>query len=208
METSTNIKTPIRIVAICGSLSPNSKTRGALRIALQGAETLGGETQLIDLREYNLVFSGQIAEADYPKDVVKLKNEVEQAQGIILGTPEYHGGYSGVLKNALDLMGFKEFQGKVIGLVGVAGGAIGAVNSLNGLRTIGRSLRAWVIPDQVSIPRAWQVFDDSGHITDPDLEKRLLDVGRQVTRFAYLHTSDQAVGFLHKWEEAQKNPGG
>ncbi len=42
--------------------------------------------------------------------------EVAGAQGIILGTPEYHGSFSGVLKNALDLMGFDEFEGKMIGL--------------------------------------------------------------------------------------------
>lgn len=208
LKPSDELNTTIRVVAICGSLSQNSKTRAALRIALQGAAAIGAEAHLIDLRKYELVFSGELPEDDYPEDVFKLRQEVEQAHGIILGTPEYHGGVSGVLKNALDLMGFKEFQGKVIGLVGVAGGAIGAVNSLNSLRTVGRSLRAWVIPEQVSIPRAWQAFDDSGHLTDPQLEKRLVDVGRQVTRFAYLHTSDQATEFLSSWEEAQKNPGG
>jgi multimeric flavodoxin WrbA len=61
---------------------------------------------------------------------------VRAAQGIILATPEYHGGYSGVLKNALDLMGFEEFEGKVRGLVGVSGGGMGAFGSLNNLRAV------------------------------------------------------------------------
>ncbi len=104
-------------------------------------------------------------------------------------------------------MGFNEFQGKVLGLIGVAGGSTGAINSLNGLRTIGRALRAWVIPNQVSIPQAWQMFDDSGQIKDSDLEKRLKEVGHEVARFAFLHTSEQAIEFLQKWEEAQTNPG-
>jgi len=199
----------VRVVAICGSLSSNSKTRAALTVALRGAQEMGGDTQLIDLRQYELDFCvGKEGEESYPSDVFRLRRDVQQAQGIILGTPEYHGGYSGVLKNALDLMGFKEFQGKVIGLVGVAGGQTGAINSLNGLRTVGRALRAWVIPTQVSVPQAWRLFDEQGQPKDHDLEERLLEVGRQVTRFAYLHTSEQARLFLNDWEEAQTNPGG
>ena len=127
---------------------------------------------------------------------------------ILLATPEYHRGYSGLLKNAIDLMGFDEFRGRMIGLVGVGGGALGAVNGLNGLRTVGRSLHAWVIPSQATIPEAWKVFDDSGNLTDAGLAERLLDVGREVARFARLHTSRQAHEFMALWEDAQPNPGG
>ena len=206
MISNNELQTPMQVAGICGSLNPDSYTRAALRIALQGAEEVGAKTQLIDLRDYELAFCCE--DENYREDVFKLREAVQQAQGIILGTPEYHSGYSGVLKNALDLMGFREFQGKVIGLVGVAGGSTGAINALNGLRTVGRSLRAWVIPEQVSIPRAWQVFDDAGQLRDSSLEERLLEVGRQVTRFAYLHTSKQAMEFLQSWEEAHLNPGG
>lgn len=201
-------QTSIRVVAICGSLNPNSKTRMALNITLAGAREVGAETQLIDLRDYELIFCDGSDDSNYPTDVFKLRESVQKAQGIILGTPEYHGGYSGVLKNALDLMGFNEFQGKVLGLVGVSGGATGAINSLNGLRTVGRALRAWVIPNQVSIPQAWQLFDDSGRLKDKGIEARLQEIGREVARFAYLHTSDQAMQFLQSWEEAETNPGG
>jgi NAD(P)H-dependent FMN reductase len=200
---------PIRVIGLCGSLRSISTTRQALSTALNGAAEIGAETQLVDLRNYELVFcDGKDKEDEYPEDVFKLRREIQQAQGLILGTPEYHGGYSGVLKNALDLMGFSEFQGKVIGLVGVAGGQTGAINALNGLRTVGRSLRAWVIPNQVSIAQAWQVFDDAGRIKDKDLENRLLELGREVARFAYLHTSEQALQFLESWETAKQNPGG
>ena len=204
----TQLQTTIRVVAICGSLNPTSKTRSALNIVLSGAQNIGAETQLIDLRDYELVFCDGGDESNYPPDVFRLRKEIQQAQGIILGTPEYHSGPSGVLKNALDLMGFKEFQGSVVGLVGVAGGTTGAINSLNSLRTVARSLRAWVVPEQVSIAQAWKVFDSNGNIMETSLEERLLEVGRQVARFAYLHTSEQAKEFLQSWEEAQQNPGG
>lgn len=206
--TPTEVNNSIRIAAICGSLNPKSKTRAALKIALQGAQNVGAETHLIDLRDYDLIFCDGGDDSQYPEDVFRLREAVQQAQGIILGTPEYHSGVSGVLKNALDLMGFNEFQGKVLGLVGVAGGSTGAINSLNALRTVGRSLRAWVIPTQVSIPQARKAFDDDGQLKDKELEKRLYELGREISRFAYLHTSEQAKEFLESWELTKTNPGG
>jgi NAD(P)H-dependent FMN reductase len=181
----------------------------AVQIALQGAQEVGAQTRLIDLKEYHLVFcDGKEDESSYPEDVFKLRREVSQAGGIILGTPEYHGSFSGVLKNALDLMGFAEIEGKMIGLVGVSGGALGAINALNSLRTVGRALHAWVVPEQASIPEAWKVFDTSGALHDSALEQRVKAVGRQVARFAYLHTSKHAQEFLRAWEGAPVNPGG
>ena len=199
----------VLVVGICGSIRSGSYTRLAVRIALQGAQEVGVQTRLIDLKDYHLVFcDGKEDESTFPEDVFKLRREVSQAGGIILGTPEYHGGVSGVLKNALDLMGFDEIEGKMIGLVGVSGGALGAVHALNSLRAVGRALHAWVIPEQASIPEAWKVFDESGNLKDSDLEKRVKEVGRQVARFAYLHTSEKAQEFLRAWEGAPVNPGG
>ena len=198
----------IVVVGICGSIRRASYTRMAVQVSLQGAQEAGAQTRLIDLKDYQLVFCCGEDESAYPKDVLRLRREVRQAQGIILGTPEYHGGVSGVLKNALDLMGFDEFRGKMIGLVGVSGGAQGAVHSLNSLRTVGRALHAWVIPEQASVPEAWKVFDQSGVLKDSKLEERVKNVGRQVARFAYLHNSDKAQEFLRAWEDAPVNPGG
>ena len=140
---------PCKIVGISGSLRPGSYTTMAVSLALKGAEELRCETKLINLRDYQLVFcDGKDDESKFPNDVFRLREDVKQAQGIILGTPEYHGGYSGVLKNALDLMGFEEFEGKMLGLVGVSGGALGAFGAMNSLREVGRALHAWVIPEQ------------------------------------------------------------
>jgi NAD(P)H-dependent FMN reductase len=199
----------ILVAGICGSLRGESYTRLAVKAALRGAEEAGARTQLLDLRDYRLIFcDGEDDESGYPEDVSRLREDVRRAQGIILGTPEYHGGYSGVLKNALDLMGFEEFEGKMIGLVGVSGGQMGAVGALNGLRGVGRALHAWVVPEQASIPRVRSAFDERGDLKDQNLEKRLKAVGRQVARFAYLHHSEKALEFLRLWEEAPENPGG
>jgi NAD(P)H-dependent FMN reductase len=209
MSTSQARKNELHIIGICGSLRKGSYTRMALALALRGAEEAGAKTQLIDLRDYELVFcGGKEDESHYPKDVSRLREEVRKAHGIILGTPEYHGGYSGALKNALDLMGFDEFEGKMLGLVGVSGGRTGAVGAMHSLRDVGRALHAWVVPEQASVPQAWQAFDAGGRCIDPETEKRLKEVGQQVARFAYLHTAGQAGEFLREYESAAENPGG
>lgn len=199
----------IRVVGICGSLRKKSYTRVALKLALRGAEEAGAEVHLIDLRDYQLVFCDGGDSGDrIPRDVERLCEQVRSAQGILLATPEYHGGYSGVLKNALDLMGFDEFEGKMIGLVGVSGGNMGAFGALSALRSVGRALHAWVVPEQTAVPNVDEVFDDEGKCKDESIERRLKAVGRQVAKFASLHNSEQAREFLQFWEAAAENPGG
>jgi NAD(P)H-dependent FMN reductase len=196
----------IQVVALCGSMTDESSTRRALEIALSGARRTGAATHLIDLRDYRLPFAGQKSAEPFP-DVERLREEIRTAHAIIWGTPEYHGSFTGALKNALDLMGFDEFQGKMIGLIGLAGGSTGAINSLNHLRTVGRQLHAWVLPQQVSIARSHHAFDEDGNLLDKDIEKRLLEMGREVARFACLHNTT-AEDFIRRWEEAAENPGG
>ena len=198
----------VRVGALCGSLRPGSYTRMALRIALEGAAEVGAETELIDLSGYQLPFCTGHNNQEMPEDVGRLRAQVESCQGLIIGTPEYHGSYSGVLKNTIDLMGFDQFEGKMIGLIGVSGGAMGALSALASLRTVGRAVHAWVIPEQAMVPQAWKVFDDDGQLKDPSFDKRLREVGRQVARFSYLHSSERAMDFLRLWENAPVNPGG
>src|SRR6476659_9536670 len=151
--------TRVRIAGISGSRRSGSFTRVAVEIALRGAGENGAVTELIDLAKFDLPFAdGDTASPD----LERLRAAVKEADGIILGTPEYHGSLSGVLKNALDLMGFDEFEGKMVGLVGVSGGAMGAFNALNELRNIGRALHAWVVPEQAALAEVWKVFESSG----------------------------------------------
>ncbi len=190
---------PVSVVAICGSLRSGSTTHAALRIALSGAEAAGAEVALLDLREHDLVFQGSVSqESDYPPGVFALREKVRNADGILLGSPEYHGSFSGVLKSALDLMGFDEFEGKVIGLVGVSGGRMGARSALSMLRAVGTALRAWVVPTDASIPNASDAFDAEGNLQDTELTERLTAVGEQVTRFALLQRSARERSEAHK----------
>jgi NAD(P)H-dependent FMN reductase len=196
----------LRVVAITGSLRDKSYTTMALRVALDGAASVSAETKLLDLRAFDLGFAGMPDDA-HP-GLSALKFEIRRAHGILLGTPEYHGSFSGVLKNALDLMGFEEFEGKMIGLIGVSAGRLGALDALNSLRNIGRTLHAWVVPEQVSVPDVANAFDEEGRLKDAELEGRLRRIGSRVAEFARLHERGRAQEFVESWEHAMENPGG
>ncbi|MBW4689807.1 MAG: NAD(P)H-dependent oxidoreductase [Komarekiella atlantica HA4396-MV6] len=161
----------VKIVGIGGSLRPNSYTQIALQVAAQRVEALGAEIEIIDLRQLQLPFcNGEKEYADYP-DVQRLRNAVSHADGLILATPEYHGGVSGVLKNALDLMSFEELSDKVTGLISVLGGQSNS-NALNELRLIVRWVHGWVIPEQIAIGQAWGAFSPEGKLKDEKLSQR------------------------------------
>ncbi len=190
----------IRITGICGSLIANGSTKKALTIALSGAAEFGAETTLLELRDIDLVFYGSVPQDEYPPDIVRLRDEIRNSQGIILATPEYHGSLSGALKNMLDLMSIDDFETKIVGLVGVAGGHIGAIHSLDTMKTICRNLHCWVLPQEVSIANSGQAFNDDGTVTDPSLEERLLNVGRQVVKFADVQRKVQQDEFMQLWK--------
>ena len=101
----------VKIVGIGGSLRTNSYSQIALNIAAERVEALGAEMEILDIRLLQLPFCN--GEDDYPgyPDVERLRNTVKQADALILATPEYHGGVSGVLKNVLDLMDFEQLDG-------------------------------------------------------------------------------------------------
>ncbi|NEQ22711.1 MAG: NAD(P)H-dependent oxidoreductase [Microcoleus sp. SIO2G3] len=161
----------VKIVGIGGSLRPNSSSYQALAVAIQRVQALGADTQVLDLRQMQLPFcNGEKDYPDYP-DVIRLREAVQEADGLILATPEYHGSVSGVLKNALDLMSFDQLSGKVTGLISVLGGQSNS-NALNDLRVIMRWVHGWVIPEQVAIAQSWKAFDKEGKLLDEQLSQR------------------------------------
>ncbi len=190
----------IRITGVCGSLSADGATRRALAVALRGAAEYDAKTALLELRDFNLVFYGSVPENEYPPDVFKLRQALKDSQGIILATPEYHGSLTGALKNMLDLMSIEDFETKIVGLVGVAGGHMGAINSLNTMKTICRNLHCWILPQEVSIANSGQAFNDDGSASDPAIQERLLNVGRQLVKFVSLQQKVQQDEFMQMWK--------
>ncbi len=173
-----------RIVAICGSLGADSSTRRACELALSIAEGEGAQTTLVDLREWHLPFAASGFDAGEWPDVLRLNDLVQNSEGLLWATPEYHGSYSGVLKNALDLGSFDQYAGKAVALLGVAGGAIGATQALGHLRGIARTLHCLCINEQVSIPRAYSAFDGEGKLKDEKLAAGVEHMARELVRWS------------------------
>lgn len=161
----------VKIIGIIGSLRTDSYSALALQQAVNRIQALGVEVEILDLREMKLPFcDGGKEYSNYP-DVDLLRDKVKAADGLILATPEYHGGVSGVLKNALDLMSFEHLSGKVTGLISVLGGQSNS-NALNDLRIIIRWVHGFVIPEQIAVGQAWQAFDSEGKLKDAKLSER------------------------------------
>ena len=171
---------PPHVAALAGSLRDGSYTRIALAHALDEAEDLGASTDLIDLRELDLsVFDADDREVG---DALELEARVREADSVLLGTPSYHGSYSSVLKTALDYCGFDEFENTTVGLLCVAGGSF-PTTTLDHLRSVARAVNAWVVPHQVAIPRAREVFDGQ-NLHDEDVAERVDTLGRRMVEYA------------------------
>lgn len=185
---------PLRVLAICGSLRPDSNTRKALRIALTGAAEAGAVVRLADLTYYDLGWNAHARGLEAKgSDFNKLRLEIRFSQGLILGSPEYHGGYSGALKNALDQFEIDDFSGKVVSLVGVSGGRLGAPGALAGLRQVAKTLKTLVLPEEVSVAQAGKAFAADGRAADPALHQRLLELGANTAKIAALHAGAAAL---------------
>ena len=170
----------LTVVAVCGSLRDESHTRTACGHVLDAASSAGAETELLDLREYDLpVFDADEREAG---DAPVLRRRLREADAIVLGSPMYHGSYSSPLKNALDYCGFDEFEGTTVGLLGVSGGSF-PITTLEHLRSFGRALDAWVIPHQAAVPNASRQFED-GEFVDEGVADRVATLGRRAVQYA------------------------
>lgn len=186
----------VSVVAVSGSLRDASLTRRSLEIVLDGVADAGGSGELIDLRAYDLPPLNP--EDDAGEDVATFTEKLRSADAIVLGTPMYHGSYSGVLKNAIDHCGFDEFDGKTVGLLAVAGGSF-PVTALEHLRSVCRALDAWVLPHQSAVPNASNAFED-GVLVDEDLRNRIETLGHRAVRYAGIEPepptfeSDQNLG--------------
>lgn len=162
----------MKIVIINGS----PRKKGRTGIATRSISSMYG-IELIDLSGVNAVplYNGE-DEQGLLESVIHLRKKVKEADGIVLASPEYHGGMSGLLKNALDFLGSEHLQHKPVALIAVAGGGKGGINALNNMRTVMRGLYANSIPRQLVLdPKAFNYETDSIHEDSVHLVKALLE---------------------------------
>lgn len=175
---------PIRIAAVIGTVRPGNYTGKALRLV---ANELGRHEEVsvdvVDPAELTLPFPGQ---PDATGDAKRMGDVLRGATGVVLSTPEYHGGFSSVIKLVIENMGFPSgLAGKPVALLGVASGQIGAIKSLESLQGICSHVGAIVLPGSVSVAGVQKVFDEEGNCTDPRVEKRIR--GLATNLLDYIH---------------------
>jgi len=146
----------LHIVALGGTLRAGSSTERALRCALDHAAAQGARTTL--LGGPDIVFPHYDPETAHENPAIcRFVDVLRTADGLVIGSPGYHGTLSGMVKNALDhvelLRGDDRvyFDGMPVGLVATAGGWQAAVATLQALRTVTHALRGWPTPLGVAI---------------------------------------------------------
>ncbi|MEW5976781.1 MAG: NAD(P)H-dependent oxidoreductase [Acidobacteriota bacterium] len=167
------ITVPIKVVAICGSVQPNSNSSKALELVMKELRLHTQiESEAVYLDKLELPLPGMPAKN--PPALEGFRKQVKEATGVLLVSPEYHGGVASPMKLAIENLGFPSaLASKPISLVGVASGAIGAVKSLEQLRAICSHVGAIPLPLAVSIARVHEVFDTEGNCRDAGTEKML-----------------------------------
>ena len=177
----------MKVISLCGSLRAGSTTEHALSVALSAAAAAGADVEAVVLRDLDLPWcDGRSDEASYGGDAARLRALVDGADALLIGSPEYHGSLTGALKNTLDLLGPDQLRDKMVGLLATARGEAGAMNTLNHLRHVCRWMQAWVLPNQVSIPRAQEAFAADGSVARDGLERELQALGTELVRYASL----------------------
>jgi FMN reductase len=211
MSAATNsdrMREPLRIVGLGGSFAAISRSRAALRTALQGAEAEGAETELLDVRELELPMYNPDDEKP-TGSAARLIETCYAADGLLWSSPLYQGSISGALKNAIDWLhplGDRDppyLKDKVIGLISAAGGTQG-LQAINTMEFSVRALRAWAVPYVVPVASAARVFAPDGRIQDQAIEQQLRMLGSEVVRVAELFGTEEKPDHAHECARASE----
>ncbi|WP_340673803.1 NAD(P)H-dependent oxidoreductase [Brevibacillus agri] len=177
----------MKIVGIAGSMNKSSTTKQAVAIVLDAAKAAGADIEMIHLADWKLpIYDDREDASTYPEVVHRFVQKISEADGLVIGSPEYHGTMTGTLKNALDFLEGRHLRDKQVALVGVAGGSMGATNTVNTLQLIMCNLHAWPLPASPSIPSAYNAFTPEGKLKDERLQARMETLGQQLVEFVNL----------------------
>lgn len=169
-----------KIVTILGTSRPGNYTGKALAVVQDELRKEELTLTAIDTAQITLPFPG-FGEAD---DARRLRETVSEASGVIIASPEYHGGICAMTKLVIENLGFPSaIRDKPVALLGVAAGRIGAIKSLEQLRGICAHVGGIVLPMAVSVAGVQKAFDEEGNCTDPGVEKNLRGLAHSLLDF-------------------------
>lgn len=179
---------PIRVLALGGSTRPDSQTERALRLAGAAAREAGAEVTYLVGRDLMLPIYDTESDVRAPA-ARALIDAATAAEGLIIASPGYHGGISGMMKNALDYLedlradDSSYLHGRAVGCIAVAFGWQATVSTLQQVRQVVHALRGWPTPLGGAVnARVTQIGDDGS--VEPEVGEQLALVGRQVVEFA------------------------
>lgn len=173
----------IRILAISGSSRRDSLNQKLLCIAARGALDAGAEVTPVRLADFELPLYDQDLEAEYglPEGSKALQALMARHDALLIATPQYNGGYTALLKNAIDWIsrpreggspGVALFAGKVAALVSASPGQLGGLRSQTGMRAVLDKLAMLVIPEALALSGAHEAFEAVVDWTSPFFRDR------------------------------------
>lgn len=193
-----------RILLLHGSLRKVSYSRLLTQEAARLLEYFGAETRIYDPAGLPLPDD---APFDHPK-VQELRELSLWSEGQVWTSPERHGAMTGVMKSQIDwiplAMGaIRPTQGRTLAVMQVSGGSQ-SFNAVNQMRVLGRWMRMITIPNQSSVAKAYQEFDEQGRMKPSAYYDRVVDVMEELVKFTLL-TRDVSAYLTDRYSERKES---
>lgn len=145
--------------------------RKSHRVALYFKQYIEGRqlasVNILDLHQYQFpIFEERLRLQVSPDEkVLEFANHINSADGVIIVTPEYNGGYPASLKNAIDLL-YNEWHRKPVAIATASDGIFGGTQVITSLQFSLWKIRAWTVPAMFPVPMADKAFNESGYPAD------------------------------------------
>jgi FMN reductase len=179
------------IVGIGGTTRTGSSSERMVRAVLAETEGLGATTRMFGGPQLATLPHFAPDTSERTPEQLDFVEAVRAADGLVIGSPGYHGGVSGLVKNAIDLLEDLRddtrvyFDGRAVGLVVVAAGWQGCGVTLQALRGIVHAMRGWPTPLGITVNTVEQKpFDAGEHLVDPSLRAAVRIQAEQIMLLA------------------------
>ena len=182
-----NFDPPPRVLLLYGSLRERSYSRLCVEEAARLLQIFGCETRIFD--PFDLPLPDQVQNDDHPA-VHELREHSLWSEAQVWCSPERHGQITGIMKAQIDHLplaykGLRPTQGRTLAVMQVSAGSQ-SFNSVNTLRILGRWMRMFTIPNQSSVAKAYEEFDEAGRMKPSSYYDRIVDVMEELVRFTVL----------------------